>query len=175
MTKPPALPYSLYSLTGKWDDHVCFDYVRYYAKKLDDVIEIDGRKRCSKRYAYELPDGRWLCGTRPALRDNDKVPLENPVWLDAPDFERVAATETDVDSRIGHQYRGCDGHLYVIVDMFYFGSPGWDAVVEPIEADPEGWPDAKFKWISAAAIDRTFHHSRRCTCMANERHPYGAR
>ena len=169
---------SSYSHTGRWEDHVEFEYVSYYAKKLDDVATIDGVKRCSKRYAYELPDGRWLCGVRRRERDNDKVALEQPVWLDAPDFERVIAApdSVDYDSRIGHYYLGCDHHLYVVVDMFYFGSPGWDAVIEPVFVDPQGRPeDACFRWISARAIDRTYHHSRRCPCVAHLPHPYGAR
>jgi hypothetical protein len=168
--------FSAYSLTGKWDDHVEFEYVRYYAVKFDKV-EVDGRTQSAKRYAYELPDGRWLCGIRPRDRDNDKVALQEPRWLDKPDFEPTKVDASDrFQSYIGHYYRGHDHHLYVVVDMFNFGSPGYDAVIDVVEADPAGRSeDARFRWISAAAINRTFHHSRRCPCVAHLEHPYGAR
>lgn len=170
---------STYSLTGKWDDHVEFEYLRYYATKLDDAIEIDGRKRCTKRYAYELPDGRWLCGIRPRERDCDKEPLRDPVWLDAPDFERVTALpgSSDADGWTGHCYRSyIDGHLYRVVDTFYFGSPGYDAVIEPVEIDESrDHRDARFRWVSARAIGASYHHSRKCPCVAHLPYAYGAR
>lgn len=195
---------SSYTRTGKrwddptWSDPIEFEFVSYYAEEYDrrpepgtcrcdpnnDFKPIPGTERLKgpKRYAYLLPDGRWLCGIRPFEREDDRDPLHNPQWLDAPNFEKVITTpdhcgdQEGGNQRIGHLYRAWDGHLYRVVDMFYFGPElGWDGVVEPFEVDPNSTNLAHFKAISEHAFDRTFHHCRKCPCVAHLAHPYGAK